>query len=73
MPRILEQQSCIVIFANFEPKMAPSTQNLILKGVFEVKFIDMAHRVPAVRKNVVRSLHRLPQNDFFETWTIKIS
>ena len=28
---------------------------------------------PAARENVLRSLHKLSQNDFLEIWTIKIN
>ena len=31
------------------------------------------HGAPAARENVFRLLHKLPQNDCFESWTIKIS
>ena len=31
------------------------------------------HGAPAARKKAFRSLHKPPKNDFFETWSIKIS
>ena len=31
------------------------------------------HRAPAARENVFRPLHKPPQNDFLEAWTIKIN
>ena len=38
------------------------------------KKIPASHaRAPAARKNVLRSLHKLHQNDFLELRTIKIS
>ena len=52
---------------------------LYLVGTVSVKEIDpwkniplRARRAPAVRENVLCSLHRQPQNDFLELRTIKI-
>ena len=44
MPRIV---SMYVIFAFFDSKMVPSRLNWILRGVFEVTFVDMTNRLAA--------------------------
>ena len=47
--------------------------SLHIKNIGVKKFSPRAHRAPAARENVFRSLHKPPINDCLETCAIKIS
>ena len=42
-----------VVFANFDLKMVPSSQNSILKGVCEVNFFDRTNGLGARTKKLI--------------------
>ena len=43
------------------------------KKMIDEKKIPLRARAPTARENVLRSLHKLPQNDFLEVQTIIIT
>ena len=52
-----------------DTSLEPSRQK---KSIHEKK-IPLRARAPVARVNVLRLLHKLPQNNFLELWIIRIS